>query len=177
MRVADYIFKYLNEEAKVDTIFMVTGGGAMFLNDAVGQNKNIKYICCHHEQAAGMAASGYSRYTGKLGVCVVTTGCGGTNVITSVLGAFQDRVPLLIISGQIKTKECMRIQNTSVRQLGVQEADIIEIVEPITVYHETIINKESIKKSLETACWSAINLQGPAWIDIPIDIQGAEIED
>ena len=117
MRVADYIIKYIKDVLEVDTVFMVTGGGAMFLSDAVGQS-GINYICCHHEQAAAMAASGYARYTGKIGVCIVTTGCGGTNTLTAVLGAYQDRIPMLIISGQSKIKECSHFAEYN-RQLGV----------------------------------------------------------
>lgn len=176
MRIADYIIKYINEVLQVDTIFLVTGGGAMFLNDAIGQNKNIKYICCHHEQAAAFAASAYSRYTGKLGVCCVTTGCGGTNVVTPVLGAYQDRIPMLIISGQVKIKECSCFKDTPIRQLGVQEADIIKLVEPITVYRDTVLAANTVKFDLDSASFMAFHLQGPAWLDVPIDVQGAEID-
>lgn len=175
MRVSDFIVQYIHENLGVDHVFTVPGGGAMFLNDAFSHKEGMNVICCHHEQAAAYAASAYSRYTNLIGVACVTTGCGGTNAITPVLAAFQDHVALLIISGQIKTAECMRIQNQNVRQLGVQEADIIEIVKPITVYHETVICKENIKTSLQNAIWTALTLQGPAWLDIPIDIQGAEI--
>jgi acetolactate synthase I/II/III large subunit len=132
MRVADYIADYIYHNLGIDHVFTVPGGGAMFLNDALCHYEGVTAVCCHHEQAATYAASAYSRYNNVIGVCCVTTGCGGTNAITPVLGAYQDHVPLLIISGQIKTKECMRIQNALVRQLGVQEADIIEIVKPIT---------------------------------------------
>ncbi len=176
MRVADYIIKYINEVLQVDTIFMVAGGGAMFLNDAIGQNKNIKYTCCHHEQAVAYAASAYSRYTGKLGVCVVTTGCGGTNAITPVLGAYQDRIPMLIISGQVKTKECSCFKDTYIRQLGVQETDIIKLVEPITVYRDTVLAINTLEFDLKSATYNAFRLQGPAWLDVPIDVQGVEID-
>ena len=129
MRVADYIVNYLYENA-TDTLFMVVGGGSMFLNDAIRKHGKMKYICCHHEQAAAMAASGYARATGKPGVCCVTTGCGGTNALTGVLGAWQDRIPMIIISGQTKRKETIAMAGTRIpiRQMGVQEADIIPIV-------------------------------------------------
>lgn len=175
MRIADYIFKYLNEEAKVDTIFMVTGGGAMFLNDAVGQNKNLRYICCHHEQAAAMAASAYSRYTGKLGVCVVTTGCGGVNTLTGVLGAYQDRIPMLIISGQSKVSECTYFRDGNLRQLGVQEVDITKLVNPITVDSFTINDSTYIQDDLIGSIEKAYTRQGPIWMDVPINIQCEEI--
>lgn len=176
MRVADYIFKYLNEEAKVDTIFMVTGGGAMFLNDAVGQNKNLRYICCHHEQAAAMAASAYSRYTGKLGVCVVTTGCGGTNTLTGVLGAYQDRIPMLIISGQSKISECTYLKDIYLRQLGVQEVNILDIVKTMTVHSDFISSSSTLRNDMIRNCSLAITRQGPVWVDVPINIQGEEID-
>lgn len=176
MRVVDFIFQYLNETLQVDTVFMVPGGGAMYLNDAVGQNKNIKLICCHHEQAAAMAASGYSRYTGKLGTCVVTTGCGGTNTLTAVLGAYQDRIRMLIISGQVKTQECSCFKEPHLRQFGVQEFDITKLVEPITVASFTL-NKGYLLKNLKETLDSIKDCkeQGPIWLDIPIDIQSDEI--
>ena len=123
MRVADYIANYIYNKG-IDTVFGLVGGGAMFLNDGI-LNSPLKWVSCHHEQAATMAASGYARYSGKPGVCYVTTGCGGTNALTGVLGAYQDNIPMIIISGQCKCKETIQCtKQFELRQLGVQEADI-----------------------------------------------------
>jgi acetolactate synthase I/II/III large subunit len=180
MRVADYIIQYIHDILGVDTIFSVSGGGIMFLTDAIGQNPNVKYVGCHHEQAATMAASAYARYTGKIGVCIVTTGCGGTNALTGVLGAFQDRIPMLIISGQVKTKECIQCSRFkpafALRQFGVQEADIVSIVKPIVAYVATLEHPYDIDATMNALVKMSKEYNAPVWLDVPIDIQGAEIE-
>ena len=178
MRVADYIVNYLYENV-ADTLFMVVGGGSMFLNDAIRKHGKMKYICCHHEQAAAMAASGYARATGKPGVCNVTTGCGSTNALTGVLGAWQDRIPMIIISGQTKRRETIAQAGTRIpiRQMGVQEADIIPIVKPITKYSIVVTDPNEIKQILDFVCWTMRNPPtGPVWIDVPLDIQGVQID-
>ena len=178
MRVADYIVKFIYETLGVEHVFGVVGGGAMFLNDAFAQNPKVKFISCHHEQAAAMAASGYARYSGKIGICCVTTGCGGTNAITGVLGAYQDNIPMLIISGQCKCRETMRYTGAPVRQLGVQEADIIEIVKSITKYACMVTDSQKIKYHLEEAIACAFKgSPGPVWLDIPLDIQNSRVEE
>src|SRR5688500_19322909 len=111
---------------------MLTGGGAMHLNDSLGTADAIEYICTSHEQAAAMAAETYAKVTGGLGVCMVTTGPGGTNAVTGVAGAWLDSTPCLFISGQVKRADLKR--ETGVRQMGVQEVDIVAIVSPITKY-------------------------------------------
>ena len=149
----------------------------MFLNDALGRQQRIKYICNHHEQACTMAAEGYSRVTGKIGVAVVTTGPGGLNAINGVFGAWTDSIPMLIVSGQVKkaTSLCCNDQ-PELRQLGDQEADIITIVKSITKYSIVVKEPDSIRYHLEKALFLAMSGRpGPCWLDIPIDVQSAQI--
>ena len=178
MRVADYIADYIYSKIGTDTIFLVPGGGSMFLTDGIKCHPHLKYVCCHHEQAASMAASGYARYTGKVGVCSTTSGVGGTNAITGVLDAYQDNVPLMVISGQIKRKETISRCGLKLRQFGVQEANIIPIVESITKYAVMVNEPEKIRYHLERATYEATkNPPGPVWLDIPLDVQATKIDD
>lgn len=175
MRVSDVVADFIINKAGIKDVFMVSGGGVMFLNDGLACNSEINKICCHHEQAATMAAVAYAKYKG-LGCAYVTTGCGGTNSITSVLHAWQDNTPCIFISGQVKRKEASRNCNASVRQLGVQEADIIKIVESITKYSVMVNDENKILYYLEKALYSATTGRpGPVWIDIPMDVQSANV--
>ena len=173
MKLSDFVVKYL-EKKKIDIVFGVTGGGAMHLNDSFGQSRSIKFIMTHHEQAASMAAESYTRRSGKIGVCHVTSGPGGTNAITGVVGAFIDSIPQLIISGQVETSSL--INNSSLRQRGVQEVNITKLVKPIVKYCVTIKNPDLIKYELEKAFFISQNGRpGPVWIDIPLDIQNKKV--
>lgn len=178
MRVADYIFKRLADSG-VTHVFMVSGGGAMHLNDALRQEKRIKPICCHHEQACAMAAEGYSRVTGQMAVVCVTSGPGGTNATTGVLGQFTDSIPVLYLSGQVKHETTLdSVPNSGLRQLGDQEADIISIVKPITKYAKMVTDPQSIQHELAKAMLEAVSGRpGPVWLDIPMNVQGAELID
>jgi Thiamine pyrophosphate-requiring enzymes [acetolactate synthase, pyruvate dehydrogenase (cytochrome), glyoxylate carboligase, phosphonopyruvate decarboxylase] len=150
MRVADYIINYLKKYG-VEYIFLVVGGGAMYLDDAI-KKSGIKYVCFHHEQACAFAAEGYARTSGKLAVICVTSGGGATNAITGILSAWTDSVPVLVLSGQVKLETCMAsYPNLKLRQLGDQECDIVSIVKPITKYAKLIMNKEEVKTELEKA--------------------------
>lgn len=178
MRVADYIFKKLADWG-TRHVFLVTGGGAMFLNDALGKEKRIDYVCNLHEQACAIAAEGYARITGAPGVVCVTTGPGGTNALTGVSGAWLDSIPMIVISGQIKRATCMAsYPELKLRQLGDQELNIVDVVRPITKYAAMIRRPEDIAYELEKA-WhlSQQGRPGPVWIDVPLDIQGAEIDE
>lgn len=176
MRVADYLAEQVYK-AGVKEIFLVSGGGMMFLSDGIARNPHLKYICNHHEQACAMAAVGYAKYTGGLGVAYLTTGCGGTNAITGLLDAWQDSVPCLFISGQVKQKETVRDSGLALRQKGVQEADIIPVVRPLTKYAEMVTDPQSVRYHFEKAVYLARNGRpGPVWIDIPMDVQSAEID-
>lgn len=177
VRVADYVAKFL-ESKNIKHVFTVTGGGAMFLNDGLAKNTNIKGIFNHHEQACAMAAVGYSKVNNKIAVVMPTTGCGGTNTITGLLDAWQDSNKVVFISGNVNKKETTYCSDISLRKFGVQEANIVEIVKPITKYATMITDATSIAYELEKAfsiCES--DRPGPVWIDIPLDIQGTFIDE
>lgn len=177
IRVADYVANYIYDVLKIPEVFMLTGGGAMFLNDGVAKHDKLGVICNHHEQACMMGAVAYSKYTNKIGVAYVTTGCGGTNTITGLLDAWQDSTQCLVISGQVKRKETTYNTDLPLRQFGVQEADIVAIVKPITKYAIMINEPNDIAYHLEKACFLAKEGRpGPVWIDIPLDVQGAMID-
>ena len=176
MRVADYIFKTLADKG-VKHCFLVTGGGAMHLNDALGHENRIKYVCCLHEQACAMAAEGYARASGTPGVICVTTGPGGTNALTGVMGAWLDSVPMVIVSGQIKRATMITAcPDIKLRQLGDQEYNIVDAVKPMTKFAKTVMSVDEVPEVLEMA-WQLCQTgrPGPVWIDVPLDIQAAEI--
>ena len=175
MRVADYIFKTLKDYG-VEYIFLVVGGGAMHLNDAI-KKSGIKYVCFHHEQACAFAAEGYARVSGKMAVICVTSGPGATNAITGILSAWTDSVPLLCLSGQVKLETCMAsYPNLKLRQLGDQECDIVSIVKPVTKYAKLIMSKEEVKTDLEKAVKTATEGRpGGVLLDIPLCVQRAEL--
>ena len=132
VRVVDYIADKI-AEIGVKDIFTLTGGGAMFLNDCVAKHPDLRAICNHHEQACAMGAVGYAKYTNGYGVAVVTTGCGSTNAITGLLEAWQDNVSCIFLSGQVNKSQTTYGLNIAVRQLGVQEANIVDVVRPISI--------------------------------------------
>src|ERR1700690_2904736 len=179
MRLADYVMSFVARQG-VKHVFLLTGGGAMHLNDALARCSDLAYVCNHHEQASAIAAELYSKATNNLGVALVTTGPGGTNAITGVVGGWLDSTPMLVISGQVKRADRMyRPDGTplGVRQRGRQEVDIVSIVKPITKYALTIDDPQSIRYHLEKAVHLArTGRPGPVWIDIPIDVQAAPIE-
>ena len=177
MRVADYIFEHLAEYG-VKHVFLITGGGAMHLNDALNKEKRIKYITTHHEQAASIAAEGYARTINDLAVVSVTSGPGGTNCLTGVIGQWLDSVPVLYISGQVKFETTTAsVPSIKLRQLGDQEIDIVEIVKPVVKYAKMITDPKSIKMEMEKAINIATSGRpGPVWLDIPLDVQSSLIE-
>ena len=179
MRLADYVMSFVAQQG-VKHVFLLTGGGAMHLNDALARCSDLTFVCNHHEQASAIAAENYSKATNNLGVALVTTGPGGTNAITGVVGAWLDSTPMLIISGQVKRADRMyRPDGTSlgVRQRGSQEVDIVSLVKPITKYALTIEDPQSIRYHLEKAAHLArTGRPGPVWIDIPVDVQAAPVE-
>ncbi len=167
VKLSDYVVSWL-EQKGVRDVFMISGGGIMHLVDSVGRAKKLKYICTQHEQAAAIAAESYARLKG-LGVCIVTTGPGGTNTITGVSGAWLDSVPMLVIAGQVNLS--MTAKSTGIkglRQLGDQEENLVEIIAPITKYAATVESPEAL--------YLATNGRfGPAFVEIPLNIQGSYI--
>ena len=175
IKLSDYVFRFV-AGLGVKHVFEVTGGGAMHLNDSLGANPDLEYVCTLHEQAAAMAAESYAKVTNDLSVCLVTTGPGGTNALTGVAGAFLDSTPMLVISGQVKRADLKG--DTGVRQMGVQEVDIITMAAPVTKYAVTVIDPADIRFHLERAVHVALTGRpGPAWVDIPLDVQGAMIDE
>lgn len=179
IKVSDFIFRHLVEKHGIRHCFLVTGGGAMHLNDSIGRTDGLTYICNHHEQASAIAAEGYYRTCGRLCVTCVTTGPGGTNAVTGVLGQWLDSIPGLYISGQIKTSTMKgSYPHLPLRQLGDQEADIVSIVHPITKYAVTVTDPYDIKYEIDKAVALALDGRpGPVWIDVPLDVQGAMVDE
>jgi len=176
MRLADYVAQTLVKHG-IQHVFLVTGGGAMHLNDAIGRCKGLEYICCHHEQGCAIAAESYFRLTNRLAAVNVTTGPGATNAITGVWGAYVDSLGMIVISGQVKRETTVRSTGLALRQLGDQEVDIVKMVESCTKYAVVVWEPETIRYHLEKALYLAIHGRpGPCWIDIPIDVQGAQID-
>lgn len=173
-RVSDYIADFI-AGLGVESVFLLPGGGAMHLVDAVGKHPKLQAIACLHEQACSIAAEAYSRINENIGVAMVTTGPGATNAITGVAGAWIESVPLLVVSGQVKRADMLA--GAPLRQKGVQEVDIISMVKSITKYAVTIQQPEDIRRELEKAVRLARSgRKGPVWIDVPLDIQGAPID-
>jgi len=176
MRVSDVIVDFIYKLG-VDTIFTVTGGGAMFLNDAVASHPEIKAVCNHHEQACAMGAVGYAKLRNSYASAILTTGCGATNAITGLLDAWQDNVPCFFVSGQVKRKETCYNATVPLRQFGVQEANIVAVVQSLTKYAVMINEPQDILFELEKAAFLAKSGRpGPVWIDVPLDVQGATID-
>jgi acetolactate synthase I/II/III large subunit len=179
MRVADYVMEFVARQG-VKHVFLIAGGGAMHLNDALARCSFLTFVCNHHEQAAAIAAENYSKVTNNLGVALLTTGPGGTNAITGVAGAWLDSTPSLFISGQVKRADRMYLPDGTplgVRQRGSQEVDIVSLVKPITKYAVTIEDPQSIRYHLEKAASLArTGRPGPVWIDIPLDVQASSVE-
>jgi len=177
IQAAKYISKTLADFG-VRHVFMLTGGGSMFLNDAIGHEPNIQCIFNHHEQACAMAAEGYARITNTPGVLNVTSGPGGINALNGVFGAWVDSIPLLVISGQVKSETLLSSYKIpGLRQIGDQEADIISMVKGVTKYTALVEDPATIRYHLEKAWYLAkAGRPGPCWIDIPIDIQTSQID-
>jgi len=175
MRVADYVIEFFENQG-VDHIFTVSGGGSIFLCDALAAAKRMKYVACHHEQAASMATEAYARVRQGLGVTLVTSGPGGTNSLTGVTGSWLDHVPHVTISGQVFLAQTIG-NHPGLRTLGVQEINIVDIVRPITKYAVMVEDAQKIRYHLEKAVYLATHGRpGPTWIDIPADIQNSGID-
>lgn len=178
MKVSEYIFDFIASQG-VGHIFVVVGGGAMYLNEALARERRIEFICNSHEQASAICAENYAKATGNLGCALVTTGPGGTNAITGLAGAWLDSTPVLFLSGQVKRADRMFRADgspTGVRQLGPQEVDIVSLVKPMTKYAVTVLEPQSIRYHLEKAVYLArTGRPGPVWLDLPLDVQAAPL--
>lgn len=177
IKVAQYIARFLAEHGVTD-VFTVTGGGAMHLNDALGHHEALHCTYNHHEQACAIAAEGYARLTGKVAAVCVTSGPGGTNAITGVLGGWQDSIPMFVISGQVKRETTTWSTSVPLRQLGDQEFQIVDCVKGMTKYAHMVTEPTEIRYHMEKA-WYLCNSgrKGPVWLDIPLDVQAAIVEE
>jgi acetolactate synthase I/II/III large subunit len=181
MKVSDFVLRHV-ADLGVDHVFLVTGGGAMHLNQSLAAESRLTPVCNSHEQASAMCAEAYAKARSGLGVCMVTTGPGGTNAVTGVAGAWLDSTPVLFLSGQVKRVDRMFDPHSGkplgMRQLGVQEIDICSIVRPITKYAQTVMEPSEIRYHLEKAVYLSLNGRpGPVWIDIPLDVQASQIDE
>lgn len=176
-RVADLIMEILYEEGIRDC-FMVVGGGAMHLNNALGRHLKMRKYCNHHEQACAMAAEAYARFSGNMAAVCVTSGPGGTNTLTGVVGAWQDSLPMIVLSGQVRYETSIEVTGLPLRTRGIQEFDIIPTVKNMTKYAVRIKDPLAIKRELKKAIAIATTgRRGPVWLDIPLDIQGKQVEE
>ncbi|MCX6355567.1 MAG: thiamine pyrophosphate-binding protein [Candidatus Aureabacteria bacterium] len=178
IKVTDYICNCLADHG-VQDVFMISGGGAMHLVDSVGRNPRLKYYCTHHEQAAAIAAEGYARASGKMAAVVVTSGPGSTNALTGVIGQWLDSVPVVYLSGQVKLETTIEsCREIGLRQLGDQEINIVDIVRPVTKFAAMVQKPDRIRWNLEKAIYLATHGRfGPVWLDIPLDVQAAMIDE
>ena len=180
IRLADYVADFLVNHGVTD-VFSVVGGGAMHLNDALGHKEGLKVTYNHHEQACAIAAEAYARLDNKIAAVCVTTGPGGTNALTGVLGGWLDSIPMFILSGQVRydttARYALQFTEQPLRAMGDQEYDIVKSVEPMTKYAVMIEDPKQIRFCLEKAWHLAVTGRpGPVWIDIPVNYQGCYIE-
>lgn len=175
IKLSDYVIKFL-EKTGIGHMFMLPGGGAMHLNDSLGNSKKIKYVCCLHEQACAIAAEAYARVNNTLGLLMVTTGPGGTNALTGIAGAYLESTPVFVVSGQVKRADM--INGQGIRQQGMQELDIVSVVKPITKYCAVVYEPNTVRYHLERALYEATHgRKGPVWLDIPLDVQATMIDE
>ena len=176
-KVSDYIAEFLAEN-KIKTVFTVVGGGAMHLNDSLGHHPKLHCVYNHHEQASAIAAEAYFRVNGKMACCCVTSGPGAVNALNGVVGAYQDSIPMIVLSGQCKTSLMARSSGLSLRSMGNQEYDIVPTLMNATKYAESVAHAEDIRYCLEKALYLATNGRpGPCWLEVPLDIQGSYVEE
>lgn len=175
-KLANYVADFLVEHG-VQHMFTLTGGGAMHLNDAFGHKDGLTCIYNHHEQACAIAAEGYTRLTGRVAAVCVTSGPGGTNAMTGVLGGWLDSIPMFVVSGQVKRETTTWATDVPLRQLGDQEFQIISAVSSMTKYAHMVTEPDEIRYHLEKAWYLCQNGRGgPVWLDIPLDVQASVIE-
>ncbi|MDO5602253.1 MAG: thiamine pyrophosphate-binding protein [Oscillospiraceae bacterium] len=175
IKVSDYISRFLVDNG-IGHVFLISGGGMMHMLDSVGKQPGLECIFNLNEQASGICAEAYGQFTNHLGACLVTTGPGATNAVTGCAGAWLDSTPVLYLSGQCKTSQMGQLQG--LRIYGAQEVAIVPMVKPVTKYAVTVLKAEEIRYHLEKAVYLATHgRRGPVWIDVPLDVQGAQVEE
>lgn len=177
IKLSDYVANFL-AEAGLRHVYMLTGGGAMHLNNSLGKHPKLQTVFNHHEQACAMAAESHARLSREVPILNITTGPGGINTLNGVFGAFTDSIPMLVISGQVRYDTTIHSAGMNIRQLGDQEVDIVNCVKPITKYAEMVIDPKLIKYHLQKALYIATHGRpGPVWLDIPMNVQGTSIDE
>lgn len=175
IKVSDYVVDYLVRHG-VEEIFLVSGGGIMHLTDSVGRDPRLRYICNYHEQASAIAAEACARIKNRIAACLVTTGPGATNALSGIAGAWFDSIPVLVLSGQVRTP--LIADYKKLRQLGPQEVDIVPMAKPVTKYVASIRDPQTIRQDLERAFSAATaDRPGPVWLELPLDVQSAMIDE
>lgn len=175
VKVSDFVARFLVEQGICD-LFLVSGGGIMHLLDSVGRQERLRYWCTHHEQASAIAAEGLAKCDGSLGCCLVTVGPGGLNALSGIAGAWMDSTPVLVLSGQVRRD--LIADYGQVRQRGPQEANLVGLAQGLTKYAVTVLDPAMIRFELEKALHLATTGRpGPVWIDLPLDVQGAFVEE
>lgn len=175
MTVSEYIFDFIQKKG-CEQVYMVSGSSAMWLTDALYRNEQLKAVCCHHEQAAAMAADGYARVNGVPGACLVTIGPGVTNALTGIAQAYFDSTPVFAISGQANSRLLQYAIDSGIRQNACQSMPVEPVVQSITKFCATIMRPEDTRKILEEAyCHATSGRPGPVWIDVPVDIQNRKL--
>ena len=175
MTVSEYIFDFLQKRGST-TVYMVSGSSAMWLTDALQRSRALKAVCCHHEQAAAMAADCYGRTRGVPGVCLATIGPGATNAITGVAGAFVDSSPMFVLTGQANSRLIRYEMETGIRQHGTQSLNLEPIVSPLVKYFACVLEPADIRRVMERAWHEAMEgRKGPVWIDVPVDVQNKQV--
>src|ERR1700722_13555414 len=176
MRVADLLAQEVADSG-IRRVFMVTGGGAMHLNDALAREPRLDVVCCHHEQACSIAAESYARLSNVPAAVNVTSGPGGINALNGVFGAFVDSIPMVVISGQVKRETLVSSYALPLRQLGDQEVDIVSMARPVCKDAILLTEPQDARYEIQRAVWLArAGRPGPVWIDVPIDVQAAQVE-
>ena len=175
-RVADYIIARL-QQVKINTIFLITGRGILYLTDAVAKNQKIQGVSTYHEQGASYAAMAYAAAKDGMGACLVSTGCAAANAVTAALCAWQDNLPCIFISGQHMLHETTRYTGVPIRTYGSQETDIISIVKPVTKYAVMLTDPVEVAVEMDKAIFLANSgRKGPVWIDVPLDVQNRRVD-
>lgn len=173
MKLSDYVMDRISAEG-VEDVFLLPGGGCLHLVDSLGRHPRLRFVCNLHEQGTAVAVDAYAQYRG-FGAGLVTTGPGGTNALTGVAAAYLDSTPCLFLSGQVKRADLKR--DSGVRQMGFQEIDIVAMAAPVTKYAATVEDPATIRRHLDLALHLArTGRPGPVWLDIPLDVQAAEID-
>ncbi len=175
IKLSDYVVEYLVDHG-VNEIFLVSGGGIMHLVDSVGRNPRMRYVCNYHEQACAIAAEACARVKNRVAACLVTTGPGATNALSGIAGAWFDSIPVLVLSGQVRTP--LIADYNRLRQLGPQEVNVLPMARPVTKYCVSVRDPRTIREELDRAFSAATSGRpGPVWLELPLDIQSATIDE